>query len=579
VRTVLTTVTVILLTFSILSFASFDAQQGVLRRYVGSAASVRAAFIHHALWTRLSDRDADLARDAAGPGGVVTERRWVSAATALDAETFGVLLATTNGGATAVLKALVGVEPPDVLRQPDLRAALPAARSATAFAEDAIFLPPAVSDLLRVKPGDPLRVGGRVCQFAGAFDADALTRFTQIDRSSIFPVDYTDKSLGDQERALANSPDQARIIEGANRSSDSTYLPCLSANQIALVHSRSLLRPDARLVALSVYPDASSDLLSLAERLCRTCWAPVYATLPDGVHRLYFTTLVATAGLGNLLIPILLGGLIVLGTMLGSVADRAKEIQAFSALGLAPAHIGMLFFAESAVYAVVGGLGGYTLAQTVSVATAWIGRHTGLSLPEMNYSSNNAIFAILVVMATVMLSTAYPARRGARSANPGVARFWRLPRPDGDNWEFTFPFTVSEHDIQGVISFLYEHFQTFHDCSLGVFLAEDTQVRRDGRSLVLTSRVATAPFDLGVTETFALSSLPSEIEGVDDVRISIRRLSGTPGDWRRTNKPFIADLRRQFLIWRSLTADTMEHYRQRTRTLIEGSEEGTARHG
>ena len=44
----------------------------------------------------------------------------------------------------------------------------------------------------------------------------------------------------------------------------------------------------------------------------------------------------------------------------------------------------------------------------------------------------------------------------------------------------------------------------------------------------------------------------------------LHRLSGQPKDWQRLNKVFLDDLRQQFLIWRSISPETMEHYRQQT---------------
>jgi len=67
-----------------------------------------------------------------------------------------------------------------------------------------------------------------------------------------------------------------------------------------------------------------------------------------------------------------------------------------------------------------------------------------------------------------------------------------------------------------------------------------------------------------VTQDFALASAPSEIEGIDEVRVRTRRISGQPKDWQRLNKMLFQDLRKQFLIWRSLTGEVMEEYRQRT---------------
>jgi hypothetical protein len=567
-RTLLTTATVILLTFSILSFASFDAQQGILRRYMGSSEGVRGIFLHHALWIRLPNQLVDVVRHTVGDEAHVAVRRWVAAARTSEAQGFAILAAKETGTNSVVLSGLVGLDPEDLRAQPGLKACFPNG-DPDVLQPGRIFLPPALAESLGVKPGDPLLVRGYALTFAGTLDAESMTRFQQLDQSPLFPVDYSDPSLIQQKDAIEGT--RATSAAKANLQSQSAFLPYYSANQIALVHTDTAEAMNGRVVAISVYPrSATSDIRLLAEGLARLASVPVYATLTDGVYRLYFTTVMAVSGAGTLLIPIILGGLIVFGTMLGSVTDREKEIYSFSALGLAPTHIGMLFFAEASVYAVVGGMGGYILAQVIAFATGLLSRYVSINVPEMNYSSTNAIVAILVVMATVLLSTIYPAYRGSRSANPGVVRSWRLPRAQGDVWEFMFPFTVSEYDITGVMSFLREHFNNYSDCSLGVFLAEDTRVFAEGRSLTLSSRVATAPFDLGVTQAFTLTSIPSEIEGIDEIKVVITRQSGTESDWRRTNRPFISDIRKQFLIWRSLPPETTEIYRRRTLELLAG---------
>jgi hypothetical protein len=268
----------------------------------------------------------------------------------------------------------------------------------------------------------------------------------------------------------------------------------------------------------------------------------------------------------DLIFPLLLGGLVIFGTMLGSVADREKEIYTFSALGLAPAHVAMLFLAEAMIYSSLGGLGGYLLAQGVQKGMTLL-LHLGMigSIPEMNYSSVNSIVTIVIVMITVLLSSIYPAIKASHSANPGVMRSWHLPEPKGDKFYITFPFTISQYDFTGVISFLKEHFDNFVDTSLGVFMARDTTIIRteDGK-FGLGSLLALAPFDLGVTEDFFLQSEPSEIPGIDEVKIIITRRSGQTKDWSRLNKVLLNDLRKQFLLWRAVSPDAVEMYRQQT---------------
>jgi hypothetical protein len=349
------------------------------------------------------------------------------------------------------------------------------------------------------------------------------------------------------------------------------YLP---TDSVVVVSAGNAEVMGAALHAVALYAPDVPSATALCEDLARIFPLPVSATRRDGVYRHVLGTLVQASGAGDLLFPVLLGGLVIFGTMLGSVADRQKEIYAFSSLGLAPPHVASLFFAEAMVYSVLGGLAGYLIAQGSMAGLSWLAEFGLVRVPEMNYSSTNAIVTILIVMGTVLVSAIYPAIQASRSANPGIMRTWRLPAPEGDRFDIVFPFTVSAWDITGVVSFLKEHFDNFGDTGLGVFMAKNARLARGpGDAIGLDADVALAPFDLGVTQAFSLRSAPSEIPGIDEVTIQLVRTSGQPRDWRRLNRVLLNDLRRQFLIWRSLPQETMDLYRQRTLTTMGGQEQ------
>jgi hypothetical protein len=218
------------------------------------------------------------------------------------------------------------------------------------------------------------------------------------------------------------------------------------------------------------------------------------------------------------------------------------------------------------MYAVIGGMGGYLLGQVVARLLNWLSTFMDFTVPSMNYSSTNAIVTVLIVMCTVLISTIYPAMKASRSANPGIQRSWKIPKPQANLYDLIFPFTVSAYDIIGVVSFLKEHFDNYSDTSLGVFATSSSGIfrQKDNDMLAFQASVALAPFDLGVNQAFAMLSKPSDIEGINEVRILIHRLSGAQGDWERANRVFINDLRKQLLIWRSLPHEVMDHYRQGT---------------
>jgi hypothetical protein len=56
-------------------------------------------------------------------------------------------------------------------------------------------------------------------------------------------------------------------------------------------------------------------------------------------------------GFAALVIPVLIAALIIANTMLGSVFERTREIGIYSSVGLAPIHVAALFIAEATVYA------------------------------------------------------------------------------------------------------------------------------------------------------------------------------------------------------------------------------------
>ncbi|GAG23656.1 unnamed protein product, partial [marine sediment metagenome] len=228
------------------------------------------------------------------------------------------------------------------------------------------------------------------------------------------------------------------------------YLP---TDSVVVVSCRNARLMGAALHAITLYTGDVRSATTTAEDVARVFPLPVSATRAEGAYRHVLGTLVQASGAGDLVFPILLGGLVIFGTMLGSVADREKEIYTFSSLGLAPPHVASLFLAEAMVYSVLGGLAGYLLAQASTKVLGLLAGYGLVRVPEMNYSSANAIVTILIVMATVLLSAIYPAIKASRSANPGILRTWRLPPPEGDVFDIVFPFTVSEYDITGVVSF------------------------------------------------------------------------------------------------------------------------------
>ncbi len=558
-RTALTAVTIILLTLTILWFASFGMEVGVVRKFVQSRPEYNAVLVHQTNWDRLSPGVSDMLRGRWGDEALVASRYWISASGMGEG---GILTTLSDGANPVAFGGVLGVASAELARRPDLRALFPSGEKG-----DTAWMTEAAMARLGAKRGDEILVGGVKLTVGPPLKASELLGAQDLDGSSILPVDFAQMNSTN-----ANMPGDST---GELASSDWTVLPVDSVLTVPVAVARRL---GAGLRTVTIYPREAHKASEIAAQLSRMLTFPAVASERDGAYRHRLGAILEGSGVKDLFFPLLLGGLVILGTMLGSVADREREIYTFSALGLAPPHVASLFFAEGLIYSVLGGMGGYLLGQALVKGLHVLAGYGLVSVPEVNYSSTNVTATLLVVMLTVLASAAYPAAKASRSANPGIMRTWRLPRAKGDLLDIVLPFTVSDYDIAGVVSFLKEHFDNFSDTGLGIFMARGAElVGGKGSEVGLVAELSLAPFDLGVSQSFRMTSAPSEVPGISEVAICIERKSGQPRDWQRLNNVLLNDLRKQFLIWRSLPNERMEEYRHKTLAVLGKSASRKAR--
>lgn len=579
-RTTLTAITVVMLTFTVLCFASVRREIGVRSAGLGP---VTESMPSRAVMVRALDAgELGLALLDVLPGDET--QWWASWWRVPESDGAGddrpITVARVDDGRTVRLGGVLGIDPAVVERWPAWGGAFAGgdADAGRALRDGEVFLPASAMSRLDLSPGDAVMVDGRRLLVAGATDAARLGALRQVDGESWLPVDASA-----QAAAQGGSPG-AGGGGGAGGGVVGGRLIRLSPQQVAVASNDTVRRLGGGLRSVTRWVDEEADPGAIGRGLAEMASTPVWVTGGQssgaereasggggggGSERLLLGNITRVSGVWRLVAPVLLGGLIIFGTLLGSIADRQREIYTFSALGLGPRHVGMLFFAEAAVYAVVGGLGGQLLAQVVALGASWLAEWGWMRPVSINFASTQSLFAIGVVMLTVMVSAIYPAIRASKSANPGLARAWVMPAPeeapDDNHLRMMFPFTVSAYDLTGVVAFLAEHFRQHADAGLGPFAASDVAVERDVQDrLRLRAEVALAPFDLGVTQHLTLTGVPSDIPGVDEVAVHLVRQSGTRGDWVRANRVFIKRLRRQFLVWRTLPAEAVEAYRLAT---------------
>jgi hypothetical protein len=247
--------------------------------------------------------------------------------------------------------------------------------------------------------------------------------------------------------------------------------------------------------------------------------------------------------------------------MLGAVYERVKEISIYSALGLAPTHIGMLFVAEAFVFVVLGSVAGYLIGQWVSKAVDFFAIFPGLTL---NYSSLSTVLCTLIVSAVVLLSTIYPARKAATVASPSLSTRISLPEPDGDVMTVGLPFSVTGMQSIGLRNFLAEFIRGYTEFAVGGFIAEDLQTgsfdTANGTAYVVETKVLLAPFDLGVSQSMSIVIRPTELGDVYSMVANLTRQTGSVSAWVRLNRFFVNTIRKQLLLWRGLKPEVRDQY-------------------
>ena len=564
-RTWLTCITLVLLTFTVMSFTSV----------------VQAVRANKILIPKLSPYNGVLIRDKTWlPVGEVTYRQMVNEfsdqnqvagrawyfSTEIGKQSF---VSVSRGALEYMATAMLGLTPAEaqVTRPQDYL--IPGSRWFTPEDKNVCLLPEGVAKALGVTPTDigkaSVSVFGNQMQVIGILSSSRFKSAQDLDGEVLTPVDFL---VMQQQMAQAQVEEsRGRSMKGGEMQEYIHLVPdaiIIVPYQFAMDHNATL-----RSVAIGTPTDEiANDVLN---KLITRVELNLYAGVGGKTYLCSAVAATGFSGMGNVMIPILIAAAIVLNTMLGSVYERVKEIYIYSSLGLAPNHIAALFIAEASVYAVLGAIAGYLVGQTAAkIVTAF---HLSSSL-NLNYSSLSAVATTLVIMATVLLSVMYPARRASDIAMPGIERHWSLPDPEGDLLRMKLPFTVTGDQALGVNMYLREFFMAHTDYSLGQFSTADIEMSREdfekGSGFSLSSMVWLAPYDLGVSERMVVQTVPTDDPEIFTIEADIFRQSGDDASWMRVTRNFINIIRKQYLLWRTFPAAQKDEYGRNALALLEG---------
>jgi len=445
-----------------------------------------------------------------------------------------------------------------------------------------IIIPKNMADELNltekdVETSEPtVTIRGQEFTVRGILDAVKLDTMLGMDGQSILPYDLN--SATNQGRIA--STNQAANQEASSSVTRPKNIERLQARDVIILSGAlTTLQPEEQNIAVycSVLLPDSDTTYRLRADLPERHGIDLQAqknVIQEYLERLGIGTYYAKGGMAyygyrarrktlegvlELFIPILIAAMTVFNTMRGSVYERKDEIYVYNAVGIAPNHVFFMFMAEACVYAVIGAMLGYLLSQITGSVLVAFHLTSGLN---MDYSSIETIYASLAIVTAVLVSTIIPARTASRMALPSDEMSWSMPRADGDMMRFNLPFTFSPHDRIAVISYFYRWLDANGEGSSGSFYCAPPQLRLDHDEAEVRSKgvipgiettVWLKPYDLGVSQRLTID-LPTDPETNEYIaHITLERLSGTMSSWERAVMPFLGSLRKQFLNWRAVS--------------------------
>ncbi|MCD6537935.1 M28 family peptidase [Candidatus Bathyarchaeota archaeon] len=456
--------------------------------------------------------------------------------------------AYNKAGAETEVYAVIGLTPQEVLWKRIFKLVITPSRPFEPEDRFVCFISKDIADRLDVDMGDSIFIAGVKFHILGIIDNKEFWKLVDIDGELITPLDPT----------LARAGTRVRVNH------DFIIIPYEIAVRLgAVVPSVAIKYENA---------DLAREKASLIARHLSTYLSVYYSARGAS----YFVTWIKgyrIFGLALVVIPFVLAALALLNIMLGHVYERTRYISIYSAVGLSPMHIAMMFLMESIVFAVLGATLGYILSLLIGGAVATFA--PGMIMT--NYTSAYVILSVTASMVTVIISSIYPSIKASRLVTPSLERVWRVPtKPIGTEWTIPLPFSFDEDEALGSLVYLGEYLERFGTEAASFMIEEGPKyVSRALPKMIVRGVEATVrlrPYDAGVVESISLiaSRRMDEEKYTFELRGVLR--TGQRYLWISGHRVVADQIRKQLLLWRSLIPSDKIAYMKRSRSIFKAVE-------
>ena len=117
---------------------------------------------------------------------------------------------------------------------------------------------------------------------------------------------------------------------------------------------------------------------------------------------------------------------------------------------------------------------------------------------------------------------------------------------------------------QGMYTFLTRTFESFGEGAIGKFVSEDVKLWAEARPAGMEYQIALrawlAPYDMGISQDVRMHAIPTGEHDIYRIEVQIHRVSGDVTSWQRVNRGFLNDIRKLFLVWKTMPPEAKADY-------------------
>ncbi|MFZ5571446.1 MAG: FtsX-like permease family protein [Thermodesulfobacteriota bacterium] len=558
-RTGLTCITLIILTFTIMSFTTVKTARHHSRVRFRDDPAYQGLLFKKGNWQSLPPETVSALAGAFSHGDIIAPRVWLEA----DDPTRPARIPIGHGDRVFDARGMLGLAENEV-HVTGMARLLTGGRWFTANERQAVILPDRMAAHLGIDPESPegasVRIWGRPFDVVGVFSGSRFRRYADLDGEPLTPVTFPDEIVTELSEV-----EMEAVEAGEDITDFQSRYEHVDADLTVILPFRTVAAAGGALKSIAVGMHPTADIGAIARKMVDRFGLSLFSGEGRNGYLHQGGDAIRYSGSPDIFIPICISILIVLNTMIGSVHERKREIGIYTSIGLAPSHVAFLFIAEALAFAVISVVIGYIVAQISATLFGGISFWSGITV---NYSSLSGVAAMLLVVMVVLVSVVYPAKTAASIAIPDVNRSWTLPESRDSVMELSLPFMIQSRELSSVCSHLQAYFKAHQDVSHGLFsTGEMTTVHPEASPefhprpdvpacAQLRQKVWLAPFDFGIMQLVTLSFRSSGSGcGMLEMTVRLERKSGETNAWWRINKVFLNRLRKQLLIWRSLEKD------------------------